>query len=53
MHAYVWEHIVSLYYKTAYWVFTKLGRNEVLMARTCIKVFRPDQPRGGSRAGPK
>ena len=32
---------------------TKLGRDEVLMTRTCIKVFRPDRPRGGSRAGPK
>ena len=33
MHVYVWEHIVSLYYRTAKWMFTKLGRDEVLMAR--------------------
>ena len=34
MHVYVWEHIVSLYlYRTAEWMFTKLGRDEVLMAR--------------------
>ena len=33
MHVYVWEHIVSLYYRTASWMFTKLGRDEVLMAR--------------------
>ena len=33
MHVYVWEHIVSLYYRTALWMFTKLGRDEVLMAR--------------------
>ena len=33
MHVYVWEHIASLYYRTASWMFTKLGRDEVLMAR--------------------
>ena len=32
MHVYEWEHIVSLYYRTAWWMFTKLGRDEVLMA---------------------
>ena len=31
MHVYVLEHIVSLCYKTAWWMFTKLGRDEVLM----------------------
>ena len=31
MHVYVWEHIVSLYYRTALWMLTKLGRDEVLM----------------------
>ena len=31
MQVYVWEHIVSLYYRTAQWMFTKLGRDEVLM----------------------
>ena len=31
MYVYVWEHIVSLYYRTAWWMFTKLGRDEVLM----------------------
>ena len=33
MHVYVWEHIVSLYYRTAKWMFRKLGRDEVLMAQ--------------------
>ena len=35
MHVYVWEHIVSLCYRTAYykWMFTKLGRDGVLMAQ--------------------
>ena len=32
MHVYVLEHIVSLCYRTALWMFTKLGRDEVLMA---------------------
>ena len=32
MHVYVLEHIVSLCYRTPRWMFTKLGRNEVLMA---------------------
>ena len=32
MHVYEWEHIVSLYYRTARWMFSKLGRDEVLMA---------------------
>ena len=33
MHVCVWEHIVSLYYRTAQWMFTKLGRDDVLMAQ--------------------
>ena len=37
MHVYVWEHIASLYYRTAEWMFTKLGRDEVLMARHMLK----------------
>ena len=32
MHVYVWEHIVSLYHRTASWMFTKFGRDEVLVA---------------------
>ena len=32
MHVYVLEHMVSLCYRTAGWMFTKLGRDEVLMA---------------------
>ena len=31
MHVYVWEHIGSLYYRTTWWMFTKLDRDEVLM----------------------
>ena len=33
MHVYEWEHVASLYYRTAKWMFTKLGRDEVLLAR--------------------
>ena len=32
MHVHVWEHIVNLYYRTASLMFTKLGRDEVLIA---------------------
>ena len=31
MHVYVWEHIVSLFFRTSRWIFTKLGRDEALM----------------------
>ena len=31
VHVYVLEHIVSLYYRIAWWIFTKLGRDKVLM----------------------
>ena len=33
MHVYVWKHIASFYYRTAQWMFTKLGRDEVLMVQ--------------------
>ena len=32
MHVYVWERIVSFYYRTAYLMFMKFGRDEVLTA---------------------
>ena len=32
MHVYVLDHIVSLCNRIARWMFTKLGRDEVLMA---------------------
>ena len=54
MHVYVWEHIVSLYYRTAEWMFTKLGRDEVLMVPyKCCYISARTPPRGRSRAGPK
>ena len=33
MFVYVWEHIASLYYRTTQWMFSQLGRDELLMAR--------------------
>ena len=33
MHVYVWKHIVSLYYRTALWMFKEIGRDEVLKAQ--------------------
>ena len=53
MHVYVWEHIFNFFSRTAGWILMKLGRDEVLMVPyKCVVVFRPDPPRGGSRAGP-
>ena len=47
MHVYVWEHIVSLSYITAWWIFMKLGRDEVLMVpyKCCCFSARPVQGR--------
>ena len=39
MHVYVLEHIVSLYYRTAVWMFTKLGRHEMLMVPVQMMLF--------------
>ena len=53
MHVYEWEHIVSLYYRTAYWMFTKLGRDEVLLVphKCCGFLARSAQGRiqGGAK----
>ena len=51
MHVYVWKHIVSLYYRTAQWKFTKLGRDEVLMVP--YSCFSARSVQGGFRAGQK
>ena len=53
MHVYEWEHIVSLYYRTAQWMFTKLGGDEERMVPYKCYCFWPDLSRGGSRVGPK
>ena len=55
MHVYVWEHIVRLYYRTVYLMFTKLGRDEVLMVpyKCCCFSARFVQGRiqGGAKIG--
>ena len=55
MHVYVWKHRVSLYYRTAYWMFAKLGRHEVLMIpyKCCCFSARSVQGRiqGGAKVG--
>ena len=53
VHVYVLEHIVSLNYRITWWIFTKLGRDKVLMTRTFVLTLGPNPPRGGSRAGQK
>ena len=55
MHVYVWEYIVSLYYRTAEWMFTKLGRDEVLMViykYCCFSAgFVQGRIQGGAKIG--
>ena len=46
-------HIVSLYYRTAWWVFMKLCRGEVLMARTCVQAIYQIRPGVDPRHGKK
>ena len=52
MHVYVWEHIVSLSYRTARWMFTKVGKDEVLMVphKCCCFSARSIQGRIQGRA---
>ena len=53
MHVYVWEHIVSLYYSTAKWMFTKLDRDEVLIAwhmhKDVLAIFAQGQIQGEAK----
>ena len=53
MHVYVWEHIVSLYYRTALWMFTKLGRDEVLMVPYKCCCFSARSVQGRIQCGAK
>ena len=51
MHVYVWEHNISLYYSTAWWLFTKLGRDEVLMVPYKCSCFSARSPQGRIQGG--
>ena len=55
VYMYIWEHIVSLSYRTDWWIFTKLGRDEVLMVpyKCCSFSVRSVQGRiqGGAKIG--
>ena len=56
MHVYVLEHIVSLNYRIAWWIFTKLGRDKVLMTpHICIDSWAKSAQgwiQGGAKIGP-
>ena len=53
MHVYVLEHIVSLCYRTTWWMFTKLGRDEVLMAPHLWLDFLANPAQGWIQGGAK
>ena len=56
VHVYVLEHIVSLNYRIAWWIFTKLGRDKVLMTpHICIDSWAKSAQgwiQGGAEIGP-
>ena len=56
VHVYVLEHIVSLNYRIAWWIFTKLGRDKVLMtSHICIDSWAKSAHgwiQGGAKIGP-
>ena len=53
MHVYVREPIVSLYYRTALWMFTKLGRDEVIMVPYKCCCFSARSVQGRIQCGAK
>ena len=53
MHVYVLEHIVSLCFRTAWWMYTKLGRDEVLMAPHLRLDFSAQPTQGWIQGGAK
>ena len=56
VHVYVLEHIVSLNYIIAWWIFTKLGRDKVLKTpHICIDSWAKSAQgwiQGGTKIGP-
>ena len=54
VHVCVLAHIVSLNYRIAWWIFTKLGRDKVLHDLAHLYwLLGQTRQGGGSRAGPK
>ena len=55
VHVYLLEHIVSLNYRIALWIFTKLGRDKVLMtSHICIDSWAKSAQgwiQGGAKIG--
>ena len=51
VHVYVWEHIVSLYYTIAWWIFTKHGMDKVLMTPHICIDFWAKSAQGWIRVG--
>ena len=47
---YMGTHIVSLYYRTAWWMFMKLGRDKAPLPADVFRLLS-DLPWGGSKAG--
>ena len=53
MHVYIWEYIVSLYYRAARWMFTKLGRDvEIMFPHLCLG-FSANSAQGWIQGGAK
>ena len=51
MHVYEWEHIVCLYYRTTWWIFTKLDRHEVLIITHLFIGFSANSTQGRIQGG--
>ena len=51
LYMYMYGNTVSLYYRTPWWIFTKLGSDEVIMAPRMCLGFSSKSAQGGSRAG--
>ena len=51
VHVYVWEHIVRLNYRIAWWILTELARNNVLMTPHTFIVFWAQSTQGWIQGG--
>ena len=51
MHVYVLEHIISLSYRTTWWMFTKLDRDEVLIISHLFIGFTANSTQGRIQGG--